>query len=77
MIWGGLPVDPDAPTPQNPTNAQIRHFLGGDFRLDGSPSAIGAGTPLMNNTPALSDYRQPSPPNTSDPHRSVLRLPPR
>ena len=74
MIWGDLPVDPDAPTPQNPTVAEVRHFLGGNFRLDRSPSAIGAGTPLVNNTPALSDYLQPSPPNTSDPHRLVPHL---
>jgi len=59
-------VDPDAPTPQDPTEAQIRHFLGGGFTLQGNE--------LVNNTPALSDYRQPTPPNTSDPHRYVFLL---
>lgn len=58
-------VDLDAPTPQNPTVAQIRHFLGGDFFLQ---------TPrephlLTNNTPAISQFRQPTPPAGSDPHR--------
>ena len=61
-------VDPDAPTPQNPTSSQIRHFLGGGFHLQ---TEGGFGAVLVNNTPALSEYRQPTPPNTSDPHRSV------
>ncbi|EIN14352.1 hypothetical protein PUNSTDRAFT_49173 [Punctularia strigosozonata HHB-11173 SS5] len=65
-------VDPDAPTPQEPTNAQIRHFVGGGFILAGQPSK--AGTPLVNITPALSEYRQPSPPNTSDPHINTFLL---
>ena len=60
-------VDPDAPTPQNPTAAQVRHYLGGDFRIQ---TVNGVGL-LFNDTPALSEYRQPAPPNTSDPHRSV------
>ncbi|KAF8526693.1 phosphatidylethanolamine-binding protein [Gautieria morchelliformis] len=67
-------VDPDAPTPQSPTNAQIRHFLGGNFRLQSSPSEPGVGAALVNITPALSEYRQPTPPNTSDPHRYTWLL---
>jgi len=67
-------VDPDAPTPQAPTNSQIRHFLGGNFKLAGPPSSRGVGTPLVNSTPALSEYRQPTPPNTSDPHRYTWLL---
>jgi len=63
-------VDPDAPTPQNPTSAQIRHFLGGNF-LRKTP-----GDPLLlaNTTPAISDFRQPTPPAGSDPHRYVFLL---
>ena len=58
-------VDLDAPTPQTPTNAQIRHFLGGNFDL-----TRGFGLePLRNATPAISQYRQPTPPAGSDPHR--------
>ncbi|KAF8509998.1 phosphatidylethanolamine-binding protein, partial [Hysterangium stoloniferum] len=59
-------VDPDAPTPQNPTSSQIRHFLGGDFKLE---HQVGIGAVLVNNTPALTEYHQPTPPNTSDAHR--------
>jgi len=55
-------VDPDAPTPQNPTNAQIRHFLGGNF----TPNRLGL---LSNSTPAISEFRQPTPPAGSDAHR--------
>jgi phosphatidylethanolamine-binding protein (PEBP) family uncharacterized protein len=59
-------VDPDAPTPQMPTAAQIRHFLGGDFHLD---EKMGK---LTNSTSAISEYLQPTPPAGSDPHRFVF-----
>jgi len=55
-------VDPDAPTPQDPTSAQIRHFLGGNFTPDRSGL-------LSNSTPAISEFRQPTPPAGSDAHR--------
>ncbi|KAJ7600605.1 PEBP-like protein [Mycena floridula] len=58
-------VDPDAPTPQTPTEAQIRHFLGSDFHAN----ALGQ---LKNNTPAISDFLQPTPPAGSDAHRYVF-----
>lgn len=67
-------IDPDAPTPQDPSDAQIRHFLGGNFVLEGHPTVEGLGATLVNRTPALSDYIQPSPPNTSDPHRYTWLL---
>ncbi|KAG6847614.1 hypothetical protein H0H93_007059, partial [Arthromyces matolae] len=61
-------VDPDAPTPQDPTEAQIRHFLGPNFfshaRRDSS-----AVQPLVNHTAAISPFRQPTPPAGSDAHR--------
>lgn len=60
-------VDLDAPTPQNPTSAQIRHFLGGNLAL-GASDANGLSL-FSNSTPALSEYRQPTPPAGSDPHR--------
>ncbi|EIN14351.1 PEBP-like protein, partial [Punctularia strigosozonata HHB-11173 SS5] len=59
-------VDPDAPTPQQPNISQIRHFVGGGFRL--------AGVPTFNTTPAISDFVQPSPPTNSDSHRYILLL---
>jgi phosphatidylethanolamine-binding protein len=58
-------VDPDAPTPQAPTNAQIRHFLSGDFVLTpGLETKL-----LVNTTLPLSPWRQPTPPAGSDAHR--------
>ncbi|ETW81985.1 phosphatidylethanolamine binding protein [Heterobasidion irregulare TC 32-1] len=65
-------VDLDAPTPQNPTSAQIRHFLGGDFSL--GPVGLDGIAPLTNSTPALSHFLQPTPPAGSDPHRYVFLL---
>ncbi|KAJ6621844.1 PEBP-like protein [Mycena sp. CBHHK59/15] len=59
-------VDPDAPTPQAPTSAQIRHFLGGNFfNHDGL---------LVNTTAAVSSFRQPTPPAGSDAHRYIFLL---
>ncbi|KAL0578565.1 hypothetical protein V5O48_003415 [Marasmius crinis-equi] len=59
-------VDPDAPTPQNASSAQIRHFLGGNF--------TDVGDTLRNDTPAISEFLQPSPPAGSDAHRYVFLL---
>lgn len=56
-------VDPDAPTPQSPTLAQIRHFLGGSFVPNASTFV------LSNSTAAVSEWLQPAPPAGSDPHR--------
>ncbi|KAJ3483642.1 hypothetical protein NLI96_g6171 [Meripilus lineatus] len=63
-------VDLDAPTPQSPTSAQIRHFLGGDFHF--APLGKGGAVTFVNSTPAISQYRQPTPPAGSDPHRYVF-----
>jgi hypothetical protein len=54
-------VDPDAPTPQAPTSAQFRHFLAGNFFNEGGR--------LVNSTPAVSEFLQPTPPAGSDAHR--------
>lgn len=62
-------VDLDAPTPQDPSEAEIRHFLGGNFEL-GTPDVNGFAL-LSNTTPALSEFLQPTPPAGSDPHRYV------
>ncbi|KAF9045288.1 phosphatidylethanolamine-binding protein, partial [Panaeolus papilionaceus] len=59
-------VDPDAPTPQTPTSAQIRHFLGGNFFVEG--------TQLVNRTADISAYRQPTPPAGSPAHRYIFLL---
>ncbi|KAJ7600624.1 PEBP-like protein [Mycena floridula] len=65
-------VDPDAPTPQAPTSAQIRHFLGGDFtaaRRDSDKVHL-----LTNESVAVSEFRQPGPPAGSDAHRYIFLL---
>ncbi|KAJ7639019.1 phosphatidylethanolamine-binding protein [Roridomyces roridus] len=61
-------VDPDAPTPQNQSLGQVRHFLGGGFHADATSGL------LTNNTPALSEYFKPGPPAGSDPHRYTILL---
>ncbi|KAF5347002.1 hypothetical protein D9756_011027 [Leucocoprinus leucothites] len=61
-------VDPDAPTPQNPTSAEIRHFLGGNFFVSGNSGL------LRNSTAAVSEFLQPTPPAGSDAHRYVFLL---
>ncbi|KAL1741406.1 phosphatidylethanolamine-binding protein [Schizophyllum fasciatum] len=65
-------VDPDAHTPQNPDVAQVRHLLAGNFTADGDV----AGDPLLlaNSSAAISEWRRPSPPAGSDPHRYVILL---
>ncbi|KAJ7171258.1 PEBP-like protein [Mycena filopes] len=59
-------IDPDAPTPQDPTVSQIRHFLGGNFWNEGGR--------LVNSTSAISDFLQPTPPPESDAHRYIFLL---
>ncbi|KAF8827004.1 hypothetical protein HHX47_DHR5000844 [Lentinula edodes] len=58
-------IDPDAPMPQNNTESQFRHMLGGDFHVDNSSK-------LVNTSAALSDFVNPTPPTGSDPHRYVI-----
>jgi len=60
-------VDPDAPTPQAPTIAQIRHFLGGNFFKNHSCL-------LSTSTPVLSQFQQPTPPAGSAAHRYIFLL---
>ncbi|KAF9053966.1 PEBP-like protein [Hymenopellis radicata] len=62
-------VDPDAPTPQDPNIAQVRHFLGGNF-ITGSPAC--EAELLVNTTPAVSEWQQPTPPAGSDAHRYIF-----
>ncbi|KAF7299604.1 hypothetical protein HMN09_00965800 [Mycena chlorophos] len=59
-------VDPDAPTPADPTEAQIRHFLGGNFFSNNGL--------LVNNTPAISEFQQPTPPAGSPAHRYIFMV---
>ncbi|KZT34711.1 PEBP-like protein [Sistotremastrum suecicum HHB10207 ss-3] len=59
-------LDPDAPSPTNRSASQVRHFIGGGFKLEG--------TVLRNTTPALSDYLGPGPLPGSPPHRYATFL---
>jgi len=65
-------LDPDAPSPTNTSNAQVRHFLGGDFFPRTLPGqASGSSGPLLANTTApISGWRQPTP--TMGNHRYVF-----
>ncbi|KXN88544.1 hypothetical protein AN958_07180 [Leucoagaricus sp. SymC.cos] len=55
-------VDADAPTPEDPTNAQVRHFLGADFFTRRLPLEDGIESPVLRNrTAAISEWRQPTP----------------
>lgn len=74
-------IDLDAPSPQAPTSAQIRHFLGSNFALSNDPnstsgtlSSSDAVQLLKNSSAALSEFLQPSPPAGSDPHRYVYAV---
>ncbi|KAF8897743.1 phosphatidylethanolamine-binding protein [Infundibulicybe gibba] len=64
-------IDPDAPTPQNASEAQFRHFVGGDFAVD--PTAADP-TVLVNSSAALTEFFPPTPPAGSDPHRYILLM---
>lgn len=61
-------VDPDAPTPQDPFLASVRHFLGGNFTPEEKDCDD---VRLVNSTSAVSEWLQPAPPAGSDPHRCV------
>ncbi|KAI0272567.1 phosphatidylethanolamine-binding protein [Gloeopeniophorella convolvens] len=64
-------VDPDAPTPQNRSLAEIRHVLVPSLRISGNSANKAQ---LVNSTPAISEYLSPGPPPGSGPHRYTLLL---
>ncbi|KAF8506435.1 phosphatidylethanolamine-binding protein [Gautieria morchelliformis] len=64
-------VDPDAPTPQNPTSSEFRHFLAADYISNGSTNGQFVLT-NQSKTATLTDYVPPSPPPTSSAHRYVV-----
>ncbi|KAE9402328.1 PEBP-like protein [Gymnopus androsaceus JB14] len=63
-------IDPDAPTPQDPTDAEIRHFLGANFFASVDEPV----QHLTNVTPAISEFIQPTPPAGSPAHRYTFLL---
>lgn len=60
-IYTLVMIDPDAPTPQNPTLAQYLHWL--IVNIPGNE---------VENGQVLSSYVQPSPPKRSDAHRYIF-----
>ncbi|KAJ7366268.1 PEBP-like protein [Mycena albidolilacea] len=59
-------VDPDAPTPQNTSLGQFRHFLGAGYRWSADTGV------LTNSTAAPTEWFSPAPPAGSDPHRYLV-----
>ncbi|KAG6860418.1 hypothetical protein C0995_011412 [Termitomyces sp. Mi166 len=66
-------VDPDAPTPQAPMEAQVRHFLGANFFPGSLQSGPAQASILNNQTAAISAFLQPAPPS-SEAHRYIFLL---
>ncbi|KAF8880613.1 hypothetical protein CPB85DRAFT_1340969 [Mucidula mucida] len=64
-------VVPDAPTPQDPYIAQVWHFLSGNFIL-GPPCREAELSDIVNTTPAISEWQQPTPPTGSHAHRYIF-----
>ncbi|KAF5347065.1 hypothetical protein D9758_011655 [Tetrapyrgos nigripes] len=65
-------VDPDAPNPDDPSAANVRHFIGGDFIISSTQSS---GTARLTNlSAALAEYVSPGPPPDSPPHRYTVLL---
>ncbi|ORY59607.1 phosphatidylethanolamine-binding protein [Pseudomassariella vexata] len=56
-----LMVDPDAPTPSNPTRRFILHWLASNMTQNTSAATPQTGRALTNSTPAQVPYRGPAP----------------
>lgn len=68
-----LMVDPDAPSPDNPTRRFILHWLAANVTQNTEAQAPLAGQrALTNSTPALVPYRPPMPPTNSSAHRYII-----
>ncbi|QRV92715.1 phosphatidylethanolamine-binding protein (PEBP) family [Ceratobasidium sp. AG-Ba] len=68
-------VDPDAPSRATPTSAQIRHLLAGNLTVSTAQSKyVPESLILKNSTAAVNEYRPPTPPVGSGPHRYVALL---
>jgi len=65
-------VDPDAPSPPNRNISQFLHFLGVNYVAD--KVTDNEVLILKNNSAAITDYVNPTPPNGSIPHRYVVAL---
>jgi phosphatidylethanolamine-binding protein len=63
-------VDPDAPSPQDPTARFLLHWLQTDMTT--APQAADGTSQLINSTQPHALYRPPSPPPNSSAHRYIL-----
>jgi len=59
-------VDPDAPTPQNRSLAEVLHYMGGGYKASGNAEQ---GFTLVSDMTPVMPYTPPNPPNISDAHR--------
>ncbi|CAE7174957.1 unnamed protein product [Rhizoctonia solani] len=68
-------VDPDAPSRADPTLGQIRHLLAANFTVSNTRSEyVPRSYVVKNSTAAFSEYRAPTPPVGSGPHRYIALL---
>ncbi|TKA77313.1 hypothetical protein B0A49_03282 [Cryomyces minteri] len=72
--WFLTMVDPDAPTPQNATSAQILHWLQPNVKLSAGSGAGAFPYVLANQSAPIAPYARPMPPPTSDAHRYIIYL---
>ncbi|KAG6856726.1 hypothetical protein H0H87_001326 [Tephrocybe sp. NHM501043] len=67
-------LDPDVPTPQDPSLAQFRHFFGTDYFVGKGTGRLQAVHTLSNTSTPITPYSQPTPIPGSDPHRYTFLL---
>lgn len=67
-----LMVDPDAPSPDDPSRRFILHWLATNMAPNTPARIPQTGRMLTNFTPAMVPYRGPGPPPTSSAHRYIL-----
>lgn len=65
-------VDPDAPSPDNPTSRFILHWLAADVEQNATATSPQTGRALSVPQTAAVPYRAPGPPPTSSAHRYIL-----
>lgn len=70
-------IDPDAPTPDNPSASAILHWMAPNLAAITAPQDFGplqGQSVLMNSTPNVAPFIPPGPPPTSAAHRYLLFL---
>ncbi|KAI9710364.1 MAG: hypothetical protein M1820_002859 [Bogoriella megaspora] len=67
-------IDPDAPTPQNPSAAQILHWMQNSLSATSNSSSTSQSISLRSSTSAQAAYLSPAPPAGSSAHRYIQYL---